>query len=81
MPKLFLVDPQCAIVNLFHELSDLLASLFGTKGRTAKHYIIQDVAQLPREKLQLISQEEVIMPNSFGDIVRNFVKFDFAARA
>lgn len=43
MPKLFLVDPQAAVVNFAYEIAENLRRLFGAEGRTIKHYLMADV--------------------------------------
>ena len=82
MPKLFLVDPLCALVNCYHEVTDTLRRLFAAEGRTIKHYFKRDENQLPPELIQSLCQQagEQVLSNSFGVVVREFTSTDFVAR-
>ena len=64
-------------------MAESLASLFASKARTIKHYVINDTNQLKPDKIAQIvrSQDEVIVPNTFGTIVRDYSNFDFVQRA
>ena len=81
-PRLFLVDPQCAIVNLCFEIAQTLGHMFANCGRTIKHYIIKDENQLAFDKLtQVVNNgNEGLIPNTFGAIVRDFTNIDFIGR-
>ena len=74
VPRLFLVDPQAAILNMYHELAETLMRIFGAEGRTIKQYIMKDLPQLPRAEIKRIVEQagEAIMPNSFGEVVNDY---------
>ena len=76
------MDPSAAIINLYHELSETLMRIFATEGRTMKHYVTKDENQLPRAEIQRIVEQgaEAIMPNTFGDVVRNYTEVNFIER-
>ena len=84
VPGPFLVDPQCALVQCYHEIAESLQSLFGCSGRTIKHYVRSDANQLAAEKIaQMVAQakDQICGPNTDGMVVRNFVDFDFVKRS
>ena len=82
MPKLFLVDPQAAIVCLGYEIAESLRRIFAVEPRTLKHYLMQDANQLPAEEIKRLcaAGSEVIVPNSFGAVVNDYTEVDFVAR-
>lgn len=82
MPKLFLVDPQCAIVNFSHEIASTLRRIFAAEGRTLKYYIKKDADQLPPDRIQKLCEVagEQIVTNSYGVVVRDYTNVDFVAR-
>ena len=46
VPRLFLVDPQAAIVALYPEIAQTLQRIFATEARTLKHYLLEDENQI-----------------------------------
>jgi len=57
MPKLFLIDPQAAIVCLCPEIAETLSRIFATDARTLKHYLIKDENQLAAVEIARIVQD------------------------
>ncbi len=81
-PKLFLVDPQCAIVCMIFEITDSLRRFFCAKGRNVKHYIRHDGKQIAPSQIEAtVKQEnEGIMQNAHGEVVRDYTHCDFENR-
>ena len=82
MPRLFLVDPQAAVVNLCHEIAETLKRLFGTEGRTIKNYILKDENQLATVAIKNICKTsgDNIIPNTYGNVVQDWTHVDFIKR-
>ena len=83
VPALFLVDPECALVSCYHEIAETLSSFFAARFRTVKHYIIQDAKQLKDDKIRALVQscQDVIVPNTYQTVTRDFADFDFVKRS
>lgn len=82
VPRLFLVDPQAAIVAMHPELAELLKRIFASEGRTNKSYILKDENQLPRAEIKRLVDQggEAIVPNTYGEVVRDYTQIDFVGR-